>query len=76
MVSDQIQIAFFCIELDRESTRVAGRVCGTLLTADGGYTDSDFGLLSDFAEQVCGGLKGGKVLALTHEGYPGWNKGS
>lgn len=41
IVGDPVKVAFGCSELDREASRVTGRVGRSALTADGGESDSD-----------------------------------
>jgi len=52
VVVDPIPVALLSVELDGETTRIAGSICGALLTTDSRETGNGLGLLADSLEHV------------------------
>ena len=52
VVSNHVVVAFFSVELYRESTRVSIAIIGSTFSSDSGESEEDVGLLPDGAEEV------------------------
>lgn len=55
MVANNVMVALFCIELDREASNIANCVCTALLTTSGAQTEEDWRLLSDGVQELGAG---------------------
>jgi len=53
VISNHIPISLISIKLDGESTRIPRSIGRALFAADGGETNSNFGLLADAIEDGC-----------------------
>lgn len=64
VIANHIPVTFFCVELHAEASRIAGRVCGALLTTDCGEANCNICLLANFTEEICRGLIDTLVIGL------------
>ena len=53
VVSDDIVVAFFCVELDSEASWISLTIIGTTFSSDSGEAEEKRGLLADLAQEVC-----------------------
>lgn len=52
MVSNNVMVTLFCVELDRETSHIADCICAALFTAGGAEAEEDWRLLADTVKEL------------------------
>src|SRR6476659_4084816 len=63
VVTHQVPVAVFCIELHGKAARVSGRLCRVSPAYDGGEAHKEWGALAFLLEQLSAGVFSGRFCA-------------